>query len=143
MKALSIRQPWAWLIVAGHKDIENRDWQTHYRGDVLIHAGKLLDKGAHDALCAGRHPVTGKPSKLGLLYQAIDIELGGIVGIATIAGCVTSSDSEWFVGDYGFLIRNPRPLAFQSCQGKLGFFEPDRIIDTRPLAAPAGQGRLL
>ena len=30
--ALSIRQPWAWLIVNGYKDIENRDWKTHYRG---------------------------------------------------------------------------------------------------------------
>lgn len=143
MKALSIRQPWAWLIVSGHKDIENRDWQTSYRGKVLIHAGKLIDKAAHDALVAGRHPVTAKPSKLGLLYQAIDVELGGIVGMAEIAGCVSSSDSEWFVGDYGFLIRNPRPLAFQPLQGKLGFFEPARTIDTRPLAAAAGQGRLL
>ena len=37
-KALSIQQPWAWLIVNDHKDIENRDWRTHYRGPVLIHA---------------------------------------------------------------------------------------------------------
>ena len=32
MKILSVRQPWAWLIVAGHKDIENRKWRTSYRG---------------------------------------------------------------------------------------------------------------
>ena len=40
MKALSIRQPWAWLIVNGHKDIENRSWPTRFRGPVLIHAAK-------------------------------------------------------------------------------------------------------
>lgn len=40
MKALSILQPWAWLITAGHKDIENRRWWTNYRGPFLIHAGK-------------------------------------------------------------------------------------------------------
>ncbi len=37
---LSIRQPWAWLIVNGYKDIENRTWSTRFRGKVLIHAGK-------------------------------------------------------------------------------------------------------
>ena len=43
MKALSIMQPWAWLICAGHKDIENRSWSTGFRGPVLIHAGKKFD----------------------------------------------------------------------------------------------------
>jgi hypothetical protein len=40
MKALSIRQPWAWAIVSGLKTIENRSWQTNYRGPLLIHAAK-------------------------------------------------------------------------------------------------------
>ena len=40
MKALSIRQPWAWLIIKGHKDIENRSWPTAFRGRVLVHAAK-------------------------------------------------------------------------------------------------------
>ncbi|HDU8694716.1 TPA: ASCH domain-containing protein, partial [Morganella morganii subsp. morganii] len=40
MKAISIRQPWAWLIVNGHKDIENRSWRTKYRGQVLVHASQ-------------------------------------------------------------------------------------------------------
>jgi hypothetical protein len=40
-KALSIRQPWAHLIVAGIKQIENRTWTTRYRGPLLIHAGQL------------------------------------------------------------------------------------------------------
>jgi hypothetical protein len=40
MRTLSIRQPWAGLIVAGIKDIENRSWSTSYRGPILIHAGK-------------------------------------------------------------------------------------------------------
>lgn len=44
MKALSIRQPYAWLIVNGFKDIENRDWPTKFRGRVLIHAGATYPK---------------------------------------------------------------------------------------------------
>ena len=45
--ALSIRQPWAWLIVNGYKDIENRDWKTHYRGRFYVHAGKQFDKAGY------------------------------------------------------------------------------------------------
>lgn len=44
MRAISIMQPWAWLIVNGHKSIENRSWRCHVRGPILIHAGKKLDK---------------------------------------------------------------------------------------------------
>lgn len=40
MKALTIIQPWASLIVRGHKGVENRTWSTSYRGRLLIHAGK-------------------------------------------------------------------------------------------------------
>ncbi len=39
MKALSVRQPWAWLIVNGYKDVENRDWNTKLRGQIWIHTG--------------------------------------------------------------------------------------------------------
>lgn len=39
LKAISIRQPWAWLIVNGYKDVENRIWFANLRGRVLIHAG--------------------------------------------------------------------------------------------------------
>ena len=39
LKAISIRQPWAWLIVNGYKDVENRVWFAKLRGRVLIHAG--------------------------------------------------------------------------------------------------------
>jgi ASCH domain len=45
MKAPSIRQRWAWLIVNGHKDIENRAWPTKFRGRVLIHASKGMTRG--------------------------------------------------------------------------------------------------
>ena len=44
MKALTIKQPWATLIMQGDKRFEFRSWQTKYRGDLLIHAGKGIDK---------------------------------------------------------------------------------------------------
>ena len=41
--ALSIKQPWSWLICRGYKDIENRDWATAFRGRIYVHAGKNAD----------------------------------------------------------------------------------------------------
>ena len=44
MKALTIKQPWASLIIEGYKKYEFRSWKTNYRGKVLIHAGASVDK---------------------------------------------------------------------------------------------------
>ncbi len=112
MKALSIMQPWAWLIVAGHKDIENRTWSTRFRGRVLIHAGKRVDGDARD----WDWPDIERPAAF---------DLGGIVGEADIVDCVTASASPWFGGPFGFVLRNARPLPFRPCRGMLGYFTPD------------------
>jgi hypothetical protein len=119
--ALSIRQPWAWFILYAGKDVENRSWPTRYRGRVLIHAGRAFDDDDLDVTLnlfawapAGMIPPT-----------AAGLPRGGIVGEAEIVDCVTSSDSEWFEGPYGLVLRNARPLPFRRCRGRLGFFKPD------------------
>lgn len=114
MFALSIRQPWAWLIVNGYKDIENRSWPTKYRGPVLIHAGKSYDSGFNPF---------GLPSSALLAPNSRMTEKGGIVGIVEIVDCTTDSESPWFFGEYGFVLRNARPLPFFPCRGQLGFFD--------------------
>lgn len=128
--ALSIQQPWAWLIVNGHKDIENRDWRTNFRGPVAIHAGKKIDKGCHEDLWRGRHPVTGKQSirTAGLMIPN-EWERGGIVGVAEIVDCIPHDNADlqdeyspWFVGKFGFVIRNARPVPFIPVSGALNFF---------------------
>ena len=43
MKCISIRQPWAWLIIKGVKPVENRTWSSSYRGPLLIHASLTFD----------------------------------------------------------------------------------------------------
>ncbi len=116
MKALSIRQPWAWLIVNGHKDIENRSWPTRYRGEFLVHAGKG---------CTQREYYEAREFAASLnvwMPELEDLPRGGIVGKANIVGCVESSSSPWFFGDYGFQLTNAEPLDFVSCKGRLGFF---------------------
>ena len=44
MKIISVRQPWAYLIVAGYKPVENRTWNTSYRGPLLIHASQAMEE---------------------------------------------------------------------------------------------------
>lgn len=117
MKAISIRQPWADAIIWHGKDIENRDWPTRYRGPVLIHAAKAWGRPERDDLdtverMAGVKLETDRPL------------LGGVIGQAEIVDCVTYSDSKWFFGRYGFVLRNAKSLPFRPCRGALGFFNP-------------------
>ena len=131
MIALSIRQPWAWLIVNGFKDIENRDWLTRYRGRFLVHAGKKCTQADYEAarIFVRSTSLFGSLSMPGL--EAL--ELGGVVGEATLLDCVTEHPSPWFTGgaannlpgetSYGFVLANARPLPFMPYKGRLQFFD--------------------
>ncbi len=115
MKAISIRQPYAWLIVNGHKDIENRDWPTNFRGRVLIHAGVTYSKRDYEDDLDMYSEQYGS-------YPKREEMIGGIVGVATITGCVTESTSGWFLGKYGFVLADAKPLPLVPCKGALGIF---------------------
>lgn len=124
MKALSILQPWAWLIVRGLKDIENRSWKPwnpglKFRGQFLVHAGKGFDKD-FDWLMAEDLLQAPMPAP-----SFFDNLRGGIVGTAEITGIVAASDSPWFFGPIGLTIANARPLPFMPLRGQLGFFDVD------------------
>lgn len=114
IRALSIRQPWAWLIVHGHKPVENRTWPTAHRGDTLIHASKLFDV---DGLASVLDHFPHLRAELPQQY-----ELGGIVGIAQVVNCVQRHDSPWFTGPYGHVLYGARPLPFVPHRGELGYF---------------------
>lgn len=116
MKALSILQPWAWLIAAGHKDVENRHWRTPWRGRFLIHAGKKWGREQRDDLELLRvaHPQITFPERF---------DLGGVVGAATIVDCVADSDSPWFVGTWGFVLQQPCACRLVPWRGQLGWFD--------------------
>lgn len=133
MMALSIRQPWASLIVMAGKDIENRCWSTRVRGRILIHAAKGMTRDEHeDAISFAVDAVRADPRnadagrmvtlrELGFAFD--DLQRGGIVGSVEIVDCVNTSDSPWFVGEYGFILRDPKPLPFMPWKGRLGFFD--------------------
>lgn len=126
--ALSIRQPWAWLILHAGKDIENRNWRTKFRGRVLLHASNTCTLKDWDAarVCYENLMIDGEiTTEAGAIPHRLDLERGGIVGVAEIVDCVTDSDSEWFFGDYGFVLKNAQPIDFIPCKGALGFFKPN------------------
>ncbi len=126
MKALSIRQPWAWAILHAGKDIENRDWPARLRGTILIHAAKGMTQGEYiDAA----HTIRSARGNVGALPSFSQLERGGIVGQVEIVDCVERSSSLWFFGRYGFVLRNAKPLPFVPFKGALGFFDiPDAAL---------------
>ena len=142
MKALSIRQPWAWLIVNGFKPVENRTWSTAYRGELAIHAGRNFDQ-------AGLESVLDFFPDL-RIHLPQQYDLGGVVGAAELYSCVDAHASRWFTGPWGFGMRNARPITFVPYRGLLGFFEiPDELLlgnlsNATPAEAEslAGQERL-
>jgi hypothetical protein len=108
VQAISIQQPWAWAIVHAGKDVENRTWNTRYRGPLAIHASATLQPD-----CAW--PLgTPRPDKNVL-------QLSAIIGVVDFVDVVTRSASKWFSGPFGFLLANPRSL-FRPvpCKGDVG-----------------------
>ena len=122
MIALSIRQPWAWLILHAGKDVENRSWPTKFRGRFLIHAAKGMTQREYENACQFARYVVGINSRLPAFKE---LPRGGIVGEAEIWNCVSESSSKWFEGPHGFLIRKAVPLEFRPLAGTLGFFHTE------------------
>jgi hypothetical protein len=117
LPALAIRQPYAWLVANGIKDIENRSRRTHYRGQVLIHASLNEDLMFEDSLA--------ELSKRAEIELPSSFKTGGIIGVAEIIGCERRHGSIWKDPScWGWVLANARPLPFRSCKGALGFFRP-------------------
>lgn len=86
VKVLTVKQPWASLIVHGIKDIENRSWQTNFRGRVLIHSSAKGDIAKFGCLQPSqRLKVLNTPmSRIGFN----DLPFGSIIGSVEIVDCV-------------------------------------------------------
>lgn len=109
--ALTIKQPWAWAIVSGLKDVENRTWATPHRGALLIHAAKKPDPMGFEFL-----------SLMGI--QPPDtLDYGGIIGAADVVDCVSGYLSDWAMpGQWHWVLKGARSLPFQPMRGQLGLW---------------------
>lgn len=111
--ALTIRQPYAWLIVMGIKPVENRTWSTTYRGPLLIHA----------AVKPHEHSISEIEHVYGVQIDRSALRFGGIVGRANLIDVVTSHRSSWFTGPFGWIMDAPIALPFRPLRGGQGLFE--------------------
>ena len=122
MKCLSLRQPYAELVVTGKKTIEIRSWNTKFRGEFLIHASKKIDKEA----CEKKKM---NPNSL---------IIGAVLGKANLYDVKFYKNRNSFLLDkhkhlaeikftrpkYGFLIKKASKFRLPLLiSGKLGFFE--------------------
>jgi hypothetical protein len=125
MKALSVRQPWAYAIIYALKNVENRGWPIHYRGDILIHAAKTCTKKEYQVareFCQSMGVV---------IPELISLRRGQVIGIVTIVDCKFSQvASGWGMpGQYHWKLENPREVTPIPYIGRLEIFEvPDDLI---------------
>lgn len=131
--ALSVRQPWAWAIIHGGKAIENRtrgaiESGGMVPGPVCIHAATGLTEREYrwGAWRLRRHGV--EPPAPAELVR------GAIIGTVEVVEIVDASESEWFGGPCGLVLRDPRPLEPIPAIGRLGYFRWRREGEA---AAPA------
>jgi hypothetical protein len=136
MKALSIKQPWAGLIIAGIKTVENRTWSTRYSGPLAICSTQKPDPEA----------IREMTSKLGTLPASCLIN-GAILGTVTLSALVWLGEDgtpetdhaapneaqilEWWNTDgYGWILETPKPLKRPvPLKGRLGLFNiPDNLL---------------
>lgn len=142
MKALSIRQPWAWAVLHAGKDVENRDWKPanpgrRYRGAFLIHASSGMTRDEYEDCLDTLHAISERKSFAnGLVLPAFDdLPRGGIVGQARVVDVVTDSDSHWFFGPVGLVLADVRETPFVPMKGMLGFFDVPADIARKAGAA--------
>ena len=116
MKVLSLKQPWAELILQRKKKIELRKWNTNFRGTFLIHSSKIPDEKSM--------------AKFGFTT----LTCGAIIGQADLVDVkhyknkkeyqkdknLHLADESW--GDYGFILKNPKRIKPIPAKGNLNFW---------------------
>jgi predicted transcriptional regulator len=117
MKVLSLKQPYAELVISGKKTIELRKWKTKFRGTFLIHASKTPDKKDMER------------------FKFDELPLGFIIGQVDLVDVKNYENEKEhqkdkdkhlansFWGNYGFVLKNPKRINPVEAKGKLGFWE--------------------
>jgi ASCH domain len=118
-RSLTVRQPWAALIMAGVKDVENRTKPTSFRGRLAIHAAlRFADPSAGLVLA-------DVAAALGLCKGAVPrLPRGVVLGTVELHDCRRDSGSRWAIPDqWHWLVRDPRPLPDPvPARGRLGLW---------------------
>jgi hypothetical protein len=121
LKVLTLYRPWAWLVAAGHKAVENRRWgppAAMVGQRIAIHAGATIDRRGSDRARAFGIPVSA------------DAWAQGIVGLATIdrvlgiadAPALPSNVFRWFEGPLGWVLRDAIQIPAVPVRGQQGLW---------------------
>lgn len=152
-RALTVQQPWAFAIAEGLKDVENRTWNTHYRGALAIHTAQTVDHGVglarHDRQAAVRFDEVGARNNLWDARHHLPsrinkpphptLALSAIIATVTLTGahryepgCCDSPWAEQTTGVWHWALAGaqilPQPIA---CRGRLGLWVPADDIQHR------------
>jgi len=98
-RALTLRQPWAWAVIFGGKDVENRTWKPRKPFTLLVHAGTAWSEEGAEHL-----------ELLGIGIPEAATWGGQIIGAVEVTGATDDSDSPWAIDGYWhWTLENPRP----------------------------------
>jgi hypothetical protein len=116
MKSLSLKQPYAELVVSGKKTIELRKWNTNFRGEFLVHASKAPDEDAMKRFGFANLPfgfIIGKANLIDVKHYSSKEEHAEDKDKHL-------ANSAW--GDFGFILGNPERINPIPAKGKLNFW---------------------
>ncbi|MFV0536795.1 MAG: ASCH domain-containing protein [Dysgonomonas sp.] len=127
-KAITIKQPYPYLICTGIKDIENRTWKTKYRGRVYIHASANYDNRHRNmAQLFTRHQWKAlEGTGMHIMIATNSFDRSSIIGYVDIIDCIQNSTSIWALPDhYNWILSNPvlfdKPI--ENVKGSLSFWD--------------------
>jgi hypothetical protein len=142
-KALSLSRPWTTLVMRGHKNIENRTWETRHRGPLLIHGAQSWD--GHTARALAEQILDGSAVAFAELEHLKALHPTGILGVADVVDCCTSALSSdpcdcgpWAMpGQAHWKLANVRPFPEPiPCRGALGLWTPPvDVLERIPMPA--------
>lgn len=127
--ALSLRQPWAWMVTKGSKDVENRVWRQRRLGRFLVHASKAMTQREYNEAVAFAAAVSDD-----VVPPREELKFGGIVGVVTHVGLPLMpafSRQRWHMsGQYGYVLEDRKALPFVECRGRQRWWRvPDQVIE--------------
>lgn len=173
MRAITVKQPYAWAIAAGHKTVENRSAATRYQGPLAIHAGGAWsERGERQVPALLPHDVLPPKwwTKPGVLPRGAIIAVAELVDTHPDTGCCRPWGESEYTEAGGRVRRQvhhlvlddiralPEPIA---ARGQLGLWRPDPDLlneltrratpeqprnpgaTTRPVSAPRTDGRVI
>lgn len=122
MPALSVRQPWAWAVIHGGKDVENRTARSITLGGmanglIRIHAAKGMTRDEYESAAAFM-------ARLGVVCpHPANLVRGAVIGTVIVTEIVRTHSSPWFFGPCALVLAAPTAIGPIPGPGKLGYFE--------------------